>query len=63
MAAVNGAYVVDWQRRRLLPAGQAHQKYDAALHHCVHGSRLIEWCGDCGKDLDAIAADLTAAAS
>lgn len=56
--SVEGTYTVDWQRRRLLPARQAHPGGDPARTHCLHGSRLTEWCPECVADLDAIAADL-----
>lgn len=47
------AYRVDWERRRVLHATVTNPT------HCLHGSRLVEWCGACGDDLDAIAADMT----
>lgn len=40
---------VDWQRRRVMADGNST--------HCRHGSRLIEFCPDCGLDLEAIASE------
>jgi hypothetical protein len=45
-------YIVDWQRRRLLHTGVT------SASGCLHGVSLVQWCGACGDDLDAIAADM-----
>lgn len=47
--------VVDWLRRRVLRQGDG-----ATARACHHGSRLTEWCGECGPELDVLAAELSA---
>lgn len=50
---MDGKFTVDWERRRVMADGNST--------HCCHGSRLTEFCGDCGLDLEVLAADRVAA--
>lgn len=43
-----GDYRIDWERRRILPV-------TGTLSHCVHGSRLHEFCADCPLELEGLA--------
>ena len=47
--------IVDWTRRRVLRLAE-----ESTARACHHGSRLNEWCPECGPELDALALDLTA---
>lgn len=49
-------FKVDWERRRVLPAS-------GNSTCCVHGGSLIEFCPDCGVDLDVLAAAQTGEAA
>lgn len=44
-------YSVDWTRERILPV-------TGNSNHCLHGSRLTEWCGDCRAEIEQLAADM-----